>query len=240
VALRFAYSPALRCFQMIAPDSFDALTKERRSVRAFLPTAVPDALVRQLVEQARRAPSGANLQPGYFIQINGQARQKLSLDLTRAWQADAHEPEDYAYFPQPMPMALRRRQVASAQALYGALGIARGDRQGRNQQYVRNFSFFDAPVALMVAMEHDFGEGGFMDLGMTLYGLMLAAKAQGLATCAIGAMASYPNLIRRSLNLPEGTRVICGVAIGHADPRAPVNRARTARGPVDEYFRVIA
>ena len=162
------------------------------------------------------------------------------MELLKAWQAQANEPEDYDYFPQPMPMALRRRQVASAQALYGALGITREDRQGRDLQFARNFSFFDAPVALIVTMEHDFGAGGYMDLGMTLYGLMLAAQAQGLATCAIGAMASYPKLIRRCLDLSEGSRVVCGIAMGYADPQAPVNHMRTARSPVEEYFRVIA
>ncbi|MDB5847626.1 MAG: oxidoreductase [Rhodoferax sp.] len=222
-----------------ASGLFGSLSDARRSVRAYLPTLVSDALVRQLVQRARQAPSGANLQPGNFIQVKGQARQQLSEGLIQAWQAQAQEPEDYGYFPQPMPMALRRRQVASAQALYAALGIAREDQPGRDQQFARNFSFFHAPVALVVTLAHDFGPGGYMDLGMALYGLMLAAQAEGLATCAIGAMASYPNLIRRSLDLPEGTRVVCGMALGHADPQAPVNQTRTARGPVDDYFRVI-
>eukprot|EP01031_Cornospumella_fuschlensis_P017656 gene17656-21596_t len=132
-------------------------------------------------------------------------------------------------------MTLRRRQVAAAQALYGALGVTRDDRAGRDAQFERNFRFFDAPVALVVTLEHGFGSGGYMDLGMTLYGLMLAAQAKGLATCAIGAMASYPSLIRQHLGLDEGSVIVCGMALGYADPDAPPHsldqrsRAQTAR-----------
>lgn len=136
-------------------------------------------------------------------------------------------------------MVLRRRQVASAQALYSALGIARDDRAGRDEQFERNFRFFDAPVALIVTIEHDFGSGGYMDLGMSIYGLMLAAQSRGLSTCAIGAMASFPGLIRRHLGLDEGSRIVCGMALGYADPSAPVNTTRTTRCPLDDYFRTV-
>jgi nitroreductase len=159
--------------------------------------------------------------------------------LVLAWREGRQEVEDYDYFPDPMPMTLRRRQVAAAQALYGALGVARDDRVGRDAQFERNFRFFDAPVALIVAMPFDFGAGGYMDLGMTLYGLMLAAQAKGLSTCAIGAMASYPSLIRRHTGLDADTKVVCGIALGYADPSAPVNQTQTTRCGLDEYFRVL-
>ena len=224
---------------LTTPDPFGFLATERHSIRAYLQTPVSDALLRKLLQLARQAPSGANLQPGSFIAVQGEARRQLSADLVQAWQTQAHASEDYGYFPQPMPMTLRRRQVASAQALYGALGVRRDDKAGRDRQFERNFQFFDAPVALLVTLEHGFGPGGYMDLGMALYGLMLAAQSQGLATCAIGALASYPNLIRRSLDLPATTQVVCGMALGYADPQAPVNQTRTVRGALDEYFRVI-
>ena len=177
------------------------MISERRSVRAYLPTPVADALLHEVLVQARLAPSGANLQPGAFVQVRGAVREALSADLVAAWQHGRTEPEDYSYFPQPLPHSLRRRQVAAAQAMYGALGVARDDRAGRDAQFARNFRFFDAPVALIVTIAHDMGSGCYMDLGMTLYGLMLAAQAKGLSTCAIGALASYPNLIRSHLGL---------------------------------------
>ena len=219
-------------------NALDLFT-QRRSVRAYLPTPVSEDLLGQIMTTARLAPSGANLQPGVFLAVRGAVRQQLSDALAQAWREGRQETEDYDYFPKPMPMTLRRRQVAAAQALYGALGVARDDRAGRDAQFERNFRFFDAPVALIVAIPHDFGAGGYMDLGMTLYGLMLAAQAKGLSTCAIGAMASYPGLIRQHVGLDADTKVVCGMALGYADPDAPVNQTQTTRCALDDYFKVI-
>ena len=222
------------------PDGFSKLVADRQSVRAYLPKPVPESVLRQVLVSARQAPSGSNLQPGAFLLVQGAARAQLSNNLITAWRNGEHEVEDYAYFPDPMPMALKRRQAASAQALYGALGILRDDRAGRDGQFERNFRFFDAPVALVITIDRDFGSGGFMDLGMSLYGLMLAAQAQGLASCAIGALATYPKLVRRSLQLDEHSVIVCGLALGYADEAAPVNQTKTTRCDLKDYFRVIA
>jgi nitroreductase len=222
-----------------ASSALDRIVNARRSVRAFLPDPVGADVLHRLLHSARQAPSGANLQPGALVQVRGLARERLSAELIDAFTAGAQEVEDYAYFPQPLPSVLRRRQVAAARVLYGALGIAREDRSGRDGQFARNFRFFDAPVALLVTIDRDFGSGGYMDLGMALYGLMLAAQAQGLATCAIGAMASYPGLIRRSLGLDDKDTIVCGMALGYADAAAPVNSTVTSRCALDAYFRVI-
>lgn len=226
-------------FSMALPDEYAALARNRHSTRAFLPTPVPDDTLRALLATARWAPSGANLQPGAFIQVQGGARMRLCDELVSAWLGGRHEREDYEYFPYPLPMTLRKRQVASAQALYGALSVARDDRSGRDAQFKRNFCFFDAPVALIVTIDRDFGSGGYMDLGMTIYGLMMAAQSQGLGSCAIGAMASFPSIIRRHLGLDERTNIVCGIALGVADPQAPVNDARTTRCALNDFFRQV-
>lgn len=220
-------------------SAFLGLASGRRSTRAFLSTPVSESLLSEVLTQARLAPSGANLQPGAFVRVRGVVREALSTDLVEAWRHGSEEVEDYSYFPKPMPHTLRRRQVAAAQALYGALGVARDDRAGRDAQFERNFRFFDAPVALIVTIPHNMGSGCYMDLGMTLYGLMLAAQAQGLATCAIGALASYPNLIRQHLALDATSHIVCGIALGYADPVAPVNQTQTTRCALDEYFKVV-
>ena len=222
-----------------ASDVFSRLVMARQSVRAYLPTPVPDSLLQAVVTSARQAPSGSNLQPGAFLKVQGAARERLSSHLIDAWRNGQQETEDYTYFPEPMPMTLKRRQAASAQALYGALGIARSDRAGRDGQFERNFRFFDAPVALVVTIGRDFGSGGYLDLGMALYGLMMAAQSHGLATCAIGALATYPNLVRRSLQLDADCAIVCGLALGYADAAAPVNRTSTTRCELNDYFRVI-
>lgn len=211
----------------------------RRSVRAYRPDPVPDLLLRQLLASARQAPSGGNLQPGQFILLRGELRDTLTQALLADWQAGTPEREDYGYFPRPMPMALRKRQAASAQALYGALGVPREDRAGRDAQFGRNYRFFDAPVALVVTIDAHYGPGGYMDLGMMLYGLQLAAAAMGLGSCAIGALASYPATVRRVLGLAENKHIVCGLALGWPDETAPVNQTQTTRAALAEWFQVM-
>jgi nitroreductase len=236
--LRFFVASPLLAHPALS-DSFTSLMAQRRSTRAYQAKPVAESLLREVLTLARKAPSGANLQPGSFISVVGEARGRLTAELTQAWLSGAKEPEDYSYFPTPLPMTLRRRQVAAAKALYGSIGIAQEDRAGRDLQFEQNFRFFDAPVALIATINGDFGSGGYMDFGMTLYGLMLAAQSQGLATCAIGAMASYPALIRRSLCLAESSKIVCGIALGYADTDAAVNQTVTERCELDQYFRVI-
>lgn len=216
-----------------------AVARARHSTRAFVSQEVDGEVLAQMLQEARLAPSGANLQPGRFWQVKGAVRAALSAALFHAWQADPVGREDYAYFPVPMPMHLRKRQVAAAQALYASLGVARGDAEGRRRQFARNFTFFEAPVALVVTIERGFGAGGFMDLGMCLHALMLAAQARGLASCAIGALASYPDVVREVLRLPASELVVCGMALGWPDPMAPVNATRTTRLPQADFFRVL-
>lgn len=216
----------------------DLLTR-RNSTRGFLNHPLPDGMLDRLLALARRAPSGANLQPGEFIALEGDARARMSAALVGAFRAGQQEPEDYSYFPQPMPQALRRRQVAAAKELYGVLQTGRDDRAGRDRQFERNFHFFDAPVALLVTIDARMGSGCYMDLGMCLYGLMLAAAAHGLGSCAIGALASYPDLIRSTLGLEDKHHIVCGIALGYADPDAPENTVRTERLKPEEFFRTL-
>lgn len=220
--------------------AYAELARSRRSVRGFLPDPVPPALLENLLQTARQAPSGANLQPGRFWALQGAARERLSAALCAAVRSGQPEREEYGYFPQPMPMQLRKRQVASAQALYRCLGIARGDAAARQQQFERNYRFFDAPVALLVTIDRDFGSGGFMDLGLCLHGLLMAAHAAGLGACAIGALASYPEIVRGELGLPHSEVVVCGMALGWPDPQAPVNQTQTEREPLAQYFQVLS
>lgn len=229
--------------QNLPPDTaqaVSALARGRRSTRRFTAAPLADGWLEAMLAEARRAPSGANLQPGEFIRLEGDARRRLTAALLDAHRAGEPPREDYSYFPDPMPMTLRRRQVAAAQALYGALGAERDDRAARHAQFERNFRFFDAPVALLVTIDARMGTGCYMDLGMCLYGLMLAAEARGLGSCAIGALASYPALIRGTLGLDAGRAIVCGLAIGHPDPDAPENAVQTARREVADFLQVMA
>jgi nitroreductase len=207
----------------------------RRSIRAFLPDPVPRADVERILTAARSAPSGANLQPGLFHALTGDALAGLSGALIDAVRAGRAPVEEYSYFPQPMPRALKDRQRAAGYALYSALGIDRRDLAGRRAQFEENYRFFSAPVGLVVTIRPDMGKGCFMDLGMALMALLIAAEGLGYATCGIGALASHADVVHGHLGLGAEEMVVCGVALGRADPEAPVNRVRTVRDALDAF-----
>jgi nitroreductase len=218
------------------PDGgFAALARARRSVRGFRPDPVPRAVVERLLTLARTAPSGANLQPGRFIALTGAPLAGLTADLARAIAEGRPQVSEYAWFPDPMPPELKARQRAAGYALYAALGIERRDMPGRTAQFLRNYRFFDAPVGIVVTIDRAMGPGGFLDLGMAVQTLQLAAVAEGLACCGIGALANHADVVQQSLAIPASEMVVCGIALGVEDAEAPANRTRTDRAPLAAY-----
>lgn len=213
----------------------EALLRDRRSVRAFLPDPVPEAEVARLLRAARRAPSGANLQPGRFHALTGAPLAALCAALSETVKAGRPPVAEYSYFPQPMPPELKARQRAAGYALYAALGIGRRDLGGRRAQFLRNYAFFSAPVGIVVTIRPDMGKGCFMDLGMALMALMLAAEDMGYATCGIGALANHADVVHAQLGLGADEMVVCGMALGRPAPGAPENRVQTARDPLEDF-----
>ena len=212
-----------------------ALLEKRHSCRAFLEEAVPRAVLEEILQAARMSPSGANLQPGHFHVLTGAALAGFSDRLTR--HADETPPEEpqYGYYPRPMPPLMKERQRAAGYALYNALGIGRRDLAARKAQFAANYRFFDAPVGIVVTIHPDMGHGCYLDLGMALMTLMLAAGSFGYATCGIGALGNYGRFIHTLLDLPQDEQVVCGVAIGRADTQAAANSFRTERAPLSHY-----
>lgn len=219
-----------------APEpALSRLLAARRSTRAFTSRPVPRAAVEAILADARRAPSGANLQPGCFTALTGAPLAALTGALAAAIAEGRPQVAQYSYFPQPLPPHLGARRRAAGHALYAALGIARRDLEGRRRQFDRNYRFFDAPVGIVVSIEAAMGKGCFMDLGMALMALQLSAEARGLATCGIGALAHHADVVHEALGLPDDEIVVCGVALGHADAAHPANTVHTAREPLERY-----
>ncbi|MDP5306551.1 nitroreductase [Paracoccus spongiarum] len=213
----------------------EAVLARRRSVRAFLPDPLPRADLERILRAARSAPSGANLQPGRFHVLTGAALDGLAAALVAAAESGRPPVAQYSYFPQPMPADLKDRQRAAGHALYAALGIARRDLAGRQAQFLRNYAFFSAPVGIVVTIRPDMGKGCFMDLGMSLMALMMAAEAMGHASCGIGALANHADVAHAHLGLGEDEMVVCGLALGRPDPDAPVNAVRTGRDALAQF-----
>ena len=216
---------------------FDKLAAARTSCRGFLDRPVGRDLIADILTTARTAPSGANLQPGSFHVLTGAALTDLSQRLLDAIDAGAPQTSEYSYFPTPMPAYLKARQRAAGFALYSALGIDRRDIEGRKDQFKRNYRFFDAPVGIVVTIHRGMGAGCFMDLGMAIQTLLLAAQDRGLGACGIGALANYGPQVHQALTLPEDELVVCGIALGWPDPAHPANSVRTDRAALDDFAR---
>lgn len=214
---------------------FSDILANRRSIRAYLPDAIDQTTVAAICADARRAPSGANLQPGKYHVLTGRALAALTARLGEAAAAQTPVQLEYSYFPPKMPAALKDRQRQAGYALYHALGIERRDVAGRRAQFDRNYRFFDAPVGVVVTIDREMGAGCFMDLGMSIMAFLLSAEDRGLGASGIGAIANYGSIVHQHLGLPDDELVVCGIALGKPDLAAPVNQFRTERQTVDQF-----
>lgn len=207
-----------------------AAVEGRRSIRQFLPDKVPEDAVYQILEAASRAPSGQNMQPWMVHYVTGDTRARLCREVKAAASADERS-DEYDYFPQEIrePYRARRRKVGFD--LFGIYGIGREDMAGRKRALLRNFDFFDAPVGLFFVMERDWGYGAWIDMGNFMTNVMTLAPAFGLQTCPQQAWCEYGAAVRRVLPVADHHVIISGMALGFADPDAPVNRLVTERAP---------
>jgi nitroreductase len=220
----------------------DAAITSRRAVRAFLPAPVPRATVERILEVASRAPSGTNVQPWRVRVVSGAAKLALSARI-RAADDDpverAKHSEEYAYYPTEWvsPYIDRRRKIGWD--LYGLLGIAKTDKAGMHRQHGRNYDFFGAPVGLMFTIDRILQQGSWVDYGMFIENIMVAARARGLDTCPQFAFTKYHRIIEEELQIAPSEILVCGMSMGHADPDAVENRLVTEREPVAGFARFI-
>jgi nitroreductase len=221
---------------MTAAEAVERAITTRRAVRAFLPDPVDPSLLRRLIALAAQAPSGTNMQPWKLRVIGPQSRARLETALLAALDAGGRPGvEEYRYYPAQFrePYLARRRKVGWD--LYGLLGVVKGDTEGMKRQTAANLRFFDAPVALMLTIDRDLEIGSWLDLGMFIQTLLVAAQGHGLDSCPQAIFAQFHPIVRRELAIPENEVVVCGIAIGKADPGAPANRLVPEREPVESF-----
>jgi len=215
----------------------DEAIATRRSVRAFLPVPVARATVETLLAAAARAPSGSNIQPWKVRVVAGEVRDRLVRAVLAADEAEgtAVHKREWNYYPVNWrePYLGRRRKVGFD--LYGLMGISRRDLAGMAAQRRRNYEFFGAPVGLVFTLDEDLEIGSWLDLGIFIGTFVVAARGMGLDTCPQAAFADFHAVLRRELGIPQNEIVICGMALGHADPAAPENRLVTERATPAEF-----
>jgi len=210
---------------------------QRKSTRAFLKQDVDKAVIEEILDAARHAPSGANTQPWQVAVVTGDKKRKLEQRLEAAFSDGIEAKMDYLYYPTEWSEPYKSRRVACGLELYGALHIEREDKQRRRNQWAANYRAFDAPVALFFFMDAGLQTGSFMDYGMFLQSLMLAAVDKGLATCPQAALAEYPLLVKQELGYPENSILICGMALGYENHDAAINHYRMQRDEVSAFAR---
>jgi len=221
----------------------DAAITSRHSMRAFLPTEVPRDVIEEILRVAARAPSGTNTQPWQVHVLTGAAKQRFSARIQAAFDDPAElatHQEEYAYYPREWaaPYIDRRRKVGWD--LYGLLGIGKTDKARMHDQHGRNYQFFDAPVGLVFSIDRVMQQGSWLDYGMFLQNIMIAARARGLHTCPQAAFTQFHRLIADELRLRPEQMLVCGMALGYADPAAVENSLVTERAPVAEFTRFLA
>ena len=228
---------------MTTPPAADIAAAEaaiatRRSVRAFLPTPVPRATVERILAVASRAPSGTNTQPWKVYVLTGEPLRSLSRRLVAAYddpEESARHSEEYPYYPTEWvsPYIDRRRKIGWD--LYGLLGIGKTDKARMHAQHRRNYEFFGAPVGLMFTIDRILRQGSWLDYGMFIEGVMVAARAHGLDTCPQAAFTQYHRIICEHIGAPPSEQLVCGMSLGHADPEAVENTLVTEREPVGTF-----
>jgi len=220
----------------------DAAIVSRRSIRAFLPDPVARTTIEEILRVASRAPSGTNTQPWAVHVLTGAALRRLSsaiLEVYRDPQLLAQHTDNYAYYPQKWvePYLTRRRKVGWD--LYSLLGIGRGDKDKIHAQHGRNYTFFDAPVGMIFSIDQVMAQGSWLDFGMFLQNIMVAARARGLDTCPQAAFNQFHAVIREQLGIAAERTIVCGMALGLADMSRVENSLVTEREPVENFVRFL-
>jgi nitroreductase len=221
-------------------DAYEAMMS-RRSVRRFLPDPIPKATLERMLRAAGHAPSDNNIQPWQVHVVTGAVKDRLSDAIITAIKTappGAHKSE-FQHYPAEWfePYQGRRRKLGFD--LYATLGIAREDKAGRERQMLENFRFFGAPVGLFVTMDRRLAIGMLVAIGMFLENLSIAARAEGLDTCAQAAFLAYHEVIRRELAIAPEQMLTCGMTIGKADPGAPENGLAVDKLAVGDFTRFL-
>lgn len=210
-----------------------SLLDRRHSCRAFLPQPLPRELIVQLVETARRSASWCNAQPWNVHIVSGAPLEALRADLMARAHANTPPSPELDWPPEYRGRHQERRRECGW-ALYRAVGVEKGDREGSAEQARENFRLFGAPHLAIMTSEAILGTHGVMDCGAWVANFLLAATAAGVGSIAQAALASWPDVLRKHLDIGEDKRVVCGISFGYEDTAHAANNFRTARAPLAE------
>ena len=211
----------------------------RHCFRAFLPKPVPRELIERILLIAGRAPSGSNVQPWKVWVLDGAVKEEVAGEIADLYDAGKVGPREYNYYPEQWREPYQARRRACGWGLYGLLGIGRADKDKMHAQHRRNFLFFDAPVGLIFSIDRDLQLGSWLDYGMFLQNVMIAARPFGLETCPQAAFLNFYDVLQRRLGIPKEQMIVCGMSLGYPDRNAKVNSFTPERMRADEFVRFV-
>lgn len=233
-------------------DFSEALTS-RRSIRAFSDKAVSQQTIDDILTDALESPSSSNTQPykiavaqgetckqlgqellSRYRQINKIQRQPLPIKLVKAMTSTAMPDGDFKPILGKYPGIFQERRMATGRGLYRVMEIERGDKQARDEQLARNFTFFDAPVAMFVFVHPGMKFTALVDSGIMMQSLMLSATSRGLGTCPQGALGMWRSPLEKHFDIPKGYKLVCGLALGYPEADEVVNEYRPEKLALNE------
>lgn len=208
----------------------------RNAVRAFKPDPVPGALVREILDIAKKAPSGGNLQPWRVYALGGAALAEFKALIAQKIESGTMgETPEYDVYPPGLWEPFRRRRKETGAQRYAALGVSEKDPVALRQLSVRNYQFFGAPVGLFFCLDRRLGPPQWSDMGMYMQTVMLLAVERGLDTCPQESWANWPKSVAAYLGLPDDHMLFAGMSMGYRDESHPLNAIRTARETLEDF-----
>ena len=225
----------------------------RRSTRDFLPTPVPPEIINQILTDALTSPSWSNTRPFKVAVATGEVKDRISGEFLSRWQVLSQImrkglrnklrliysryglPTTNRMIVKPYVAELKPRAERVGRELYQSLGVQRGDRDARDMQWGKNYSFFGAPVELFIYIHKSLHIYAASDAGLMMENLMLSAHGYGLGTCAQGAVNIWDDVVREEFEVSKDYRLLCGIAIGYPSD-AKVNSFQANRIDVSELL----
>jgi nitroreductase len=217
---------------------FEDVLRSRYSARRFRPEPVPGQILDRLLELAQQTPSWCNTQPWQLVITRGEGTERFRQELYAHARSGARPEPDFPFPPAYVGVYRDRRKVCGVQ-LYQALAIGRDDKSAAAEQSLENFRFFGAPHVAIVTTDETLGAYGMLDCGLYVQTFMLAARSLGMDSIAQAALASYPDFIRRFLDVPAHRKVVCGISFGYADGTHPIHSYRTERAALTDAVRFV-
>ena len=225
----------------------------RRSTRDFLSTQVPQEIIDQILTDALTAPSWSNTRPFKIAVATGDVRDRISGEFLSRWSVLSRImrkglknklrliysryglPTSNRTIVKPYVAELKPRAQRVGKELYELFGVKRGDRDARDKQWGKNYSFFGAPVEMFIYIHKSLHVYAASDAGLMMENLMLSAHGHGLGTCAQGAVNIWDDVVRKEFEIPKDYRLLCGMAIGYPSD-SPVNSFKAHRIGADEIL----